>query len=533
MVAVALLTARPADAHAVLLDQSPDADVSLPVAPPEVRLRFNEVVTPVSLRVLDAQGRLVSDSRAISQIDTTVHLRLPTGLPTGTYVVTYRVISADAHPVGGSFGFAIGATTPDLAAAARIAGAAESGRWSVVMTALRFVYYIGLLTAAGTALFSVLVDRHSPVLTFDRRMMLTGCAVAAVALLASLFVEGADAAAATASHLADPRLLRIGLHTTLGTSSVVALGGLLLLTFGSRLRGHASDALLIAGAAVSAISFALTGHLVTAGSRWWSAPVIVLHVLSAAFWVGGLPPLIRRLSAEPLVAARIVSRFSSLALGSVAVLLPAGLVMSFVQVRAVPALVDTAYGRSLSIKMLLVAGMLALAAVNRRWLRPALLREVSWAAPRLRGTIRAELVIAASIILITATLGGLVPPRALAEQASAARRTAGASAPLTRMVMSGRQMAVLEVRPAHPGQNQIAIRLTNADGTAMDAKEVSAWISSAPLGIEARQHPATRRGPGDYSVMASLPIDGIWTVEIDALVSDFKQLTFTTQVPIQ
>lgn len=102
LIIAALLSApHTAAAHAVLLGQFPRPGASLAAAPAEVRLRFDEAVTPVVIRVLDARGRVVSLPDAVSEVNTTVHLRLPDRLPPGTYVATYRVISADSHPVGG------------------------------------------------------------------------------------------------------------------------------------------------------------------------------------------------------------------------------------------------------------------------------------------------------------------------------------------------------------------------------------------------------------------------------------------------
>ena len=91
-----------------MLEQFPEPNATLPIAPAEVRLRFNEAVTSVTVRVLDTQGRTLTRSDAISEMDTTVDLRLRRRLAVRTYLVTYRVISADSHPAGGSCAFAVG-----------------------------------------------------------------------------------------------------------------------------------------------------------------------------------------------------------------------------------------------------------------------------------------------------------------------------------------------------------------------------------------------------------------------------------------
>lgn len=537
--AVLLSGARPAAAHAVLLGQFPQPDASLAVAPAEVRLRFDEVVTPVVVRVLDAAGHTVSRPDAVSETDTTIHLRLPDRLTRGTYVVTYRVISADSHPVGGSFAFAIGTTPPDVALASHIAGSSDLARWSSVLTGLRFAFYAAFLVAAGAGMFVALVggsDIRSGLRTaaIDRRIIFAGGALATAALVASLWVEGAAAAGVSLQHLADPAVWRIGLESTLGRSAAVAVCGLILLATGALARRPLSSVLWVGGALVGAISFALTGHVATAAPHRLTTSVLVLHVLAAAFWIGGLLPLVSRLAREPApVAARIVQRFSRLAIGAVLLLLIAGSIMAVVQVRAPAALLDTAYGRRLTIKLLLVAGMLALAAFNKSRLTPALMQGQPQAAPRLGSTIRAELVLGAAILLATAMLGQVAPPRALAEQAASRAGTTGSGSTVSRMVMVGAQMAEISVSPAHPGANRITVTLTKADGTPMTPEDVSAWISDRTLGIEAERHRAVRLRPGCYLITAPLPITGNWTIEIDALVTDFQEVAFVTEVPVR
>lgn len=94
-------------------------------------------------------------------------------------------------------------------------------------------------------------------------------------------------------------------------------------------------------------------------------------------------------------------------------------------------------------------------------------------------------------------------------------------------------MATLDVAPAHPGENRITVTLTNADGAAMTPQEVSVWVSSPALGVEAEKYRAVRVLPGRYFITAPLPIAGTWKVEIDALVTDFNEVVFTTEVPVR
>src|SRR5689334_5736658 len=114
------LFGRDAFAHAVLLGTSPDNGATLATAPREIVLRFNEPVSPISLTIVGRGGQAAIPSGAIASRNEEVHAAMPGDLQPGSYIVSYRVVSADSHPISGSFLFAVGApsgatpTAPDL-----------------------------------------------------------------------------------------------------------------------------------------------------------------------------------------------------------------------------------------------------------------------------------------------------------------------------------------------------------------------------------------------------------------------------------
>src|SRR3954469_25068681 len=88
-------------AHASLVATEPRDGSMVAQVPNTVRLRFNEPVMPAVVRVIDAEGRTRGDA-AVHAVNETIEITLPTGLAAGTLVISYRVISADGHPVAGS-----------------------------------------------------------------------------------------------------------------------------------------------------------------------------------------------------------------------------------------------------------------------------------------------------------------------------------------------------------------------------------------------------------------------------------------------
>src|SRR5690606_4073285 len=144
--------------HATLVAADPADGARLHAAPAAVTLTFSEPVGADlgGLRVVDGEGRRVDDG-VVRTDGPTVTVGLQAGLGEGTYVVGYRVLSADGHPVRGGLTFAVG--DADLASGDAVAGVTGEGQdraWEVAGAVARGVAYVGALLAAGIAVFVAL-----------------------------------------------------------------------------------------------------------------------------------------------------------------------------------------------------------------------------------------------------------------------------------------------------------------------------------------------------------------------------------------
>src|SRR5262245_54671551 len=95
-------TASPAWAHAVIQTTDPEANATLERAPEQIALHFSEPVelSLGSVRLVTCSGKAVSTgSPEHGATDSDVVVRDIPDLANDTYVVLWRVISADAHPV--------------------------------------------------------------------------------------------------------------------------------------------------------------------------------------------------------------------------------------------------------------------------------------------------------------------------------------------------------------------------------------------------------------------------------------------------
>jgi copper transport protein len=530
----ALLPGRPAAAHAVLLEMSPVDGSAVPQSPDAVVLRFNEPVTPVSVRVLDEHGRPVTGPEAVTARDQEVRIALAKPLPAGGYLVSYRVISLDSHPVGATLSFTIGDQPATIAAPASAVAADADPFWSVAAGADRALFLTALLASAGGVLFHWLVGGGLEALSLRERQWLTvTAAIAAAAGLLGIGISGAYLAAAPPG-LPPLEGWRLGTATSLGDSLLLALLGLAILILALQRGGEAAGFAAKAAAVAALLSLVLTGHAATAEPRWLTVPTLGLHALAAGFWAGSLAPLWIRLRQRPLPAMlQEVRKFSRLAVGVVGLLALAGFVMAAVQLGGPGALVDTAYGLRLAAKLALVLLLLLVAAANKLWLTPRL-AVLPLARVRLRASIGLELLLVVAILSVTASLGQSVPPRALLAGEHAHHMASTPVQEFSVLTYRDGNGALIEVSPARRGRNDITVHLMDPAGAPLVPQEATLEISNGAAGIEPIGYRLVAAGPGLYRLSGvSIVTPGSWTLRLDALVTDFSKLTFQTRLPIQ
>jgi putative copper resistance protein D len=161
------------------------------------------------------------------------------------------------------------------------------------------------------------------------------------------------------------------------------------------------------GALLVAVSYTLVGHSL-GDPRWLLAALVGVHLLAAAFWIGALAPLHR--AAGLTGCAALLHRFGTIASGTVAILVLVGLTFAWLMIGSFGGLFGTAYGWTLIAKIIVVTGLLGLAANNKLRLVPALASGDPTASTNLRRSIRMEIIAVALILLATATLTSITTP---------------------------------------------------------------------------------------------------------------------------
>ena len=280
--------------------------------------------------------------------------------------------------------------------------------WDILRPLTKFALYLAMFLAAGGLVFEVLFRRQMPEQT--QRFVSLLVAIAAWAGLVLVGARLAVAAGSLGGDLAsaiDPVLLELVAKSPLGLASVVAGIGFAMITVINKVKARGELSARIVAAATLLLSLTVVGHATMLGAI--TGVLLALHLGGVAFWLGALLPLRQMCGAtgdvnSAAVLAEIADRFGRIAQHVVPVLIVAGMTYAALLLGSVVALVTTGYGLVLLVKILLVAGLLGLAARNRFRIVPALQAGDLLAAMRLRRTIDLEILLALSILLMSSLL---------------------------------------------------------------------------------------------------------------------------------
>lgn len=385
LVLLLLGSAGPARAHAALRGSDPEDGSVVGSAPRHVTLTFTESVGLLddSFRIYSPDNHRVplgEPEHAADRSDT-ARVGLPDGLDDGTYTVAWRVVSADSHPVSGAFTFSIGEPSPTAAAVP--AAAAEHPVTASLYDTGRYLAYIAAALLIGTVVFVALC--RPPDIAPLRMPLVTGWWTLLMSTMLLLVLrapyengtspaDAFDLEALTGVLTERPGLALLSRVGLLLTAAVLLRQPRPLLSRRDRSgpddRTPPGPARLAVGAAL-AVALALTWASAEHASAGIQVPVAmtssVLHLLAMACWLGGLTALLItlfRAAVPPPVAT--VSRFSRLALLSVAVLVVTGVYQSWRGLGSWSALTDSSYGTALTGKLVVTAVLLLAAGVSRR-----------------------------------------------------------------------------------------------------------------------------------------------------------------------
>ncbi|WFF03212.1 copper resistance protein CopC [Micromonospora sp. WMMD964] len=529
--ALLIAPATSASAHAVLQSSSPAASSVVPSGPSEVVLTFSESVrkVPGKIRVIAPDGSR-ADRGEPAFDNTVVTIPVSPDAGRGTYLVSFRVISADSHPVSGAFTYSVGAPSTPPADS----GGDDSRADPVVSTAVkvaRFLGYAGLVLLVGpvlvlAALWPKRLSRREP-----SRLAWTGLGLVTVATLADLWlqvpytgggglfeVSGEGFATVFGSPFGAAHLVRLGLLA----ASVFLLRPLL-----ARPAGR-TDAIILAVLGVAALlTWPLAGHPAASPAPAVSVVVDAVHLGSMAVWLGGLLMLavflLRQADERELSAILpIWSRWAALA---VSALLLGGTVQALIEVATPQALVGTTYGRLLLAKIALFAVVIGVAAYSRQLVRS---RVAAQRPVPVRRAVWVELAVTAVVLGLSATLVQTPPARTASAESSDV-----SAGQFTTTLTSTLYTMQVELSPAERGNNSVHLYAYSKDNLPLPVKEWRATVALPSAGIEPIEVPLLPLTDNHAYGDISLPAAGEWQLKITARTTDIDQATVTATVPIR
>src|SRR3954468_607499 len=416
-------------AHAELERTNPAANAVLPDAPKVVDLHFSESVEVAfgSIQVLDSSGHRadLGDPFHLGGRGSVVDVRLRPGMHDGTYLVSWRGVCDDSHPVAADFFFSLGA--PGEAPSAGVTGGSTAV--GLLLGVARFAGFAGLALLLGTSVFLLLCwpagwrDRRA------HRLLAGGWGLSLGATVTALLLQGPYGAGRGLSSLVHGSVLQSTLTTRFGHAHVLRLW--LLLAFAGVVvaqvqRASVRDrrkvtstrvgslaAVAIGVALLATVAFA--GHADDGTARALALPIDVLHLTAMAAWLGGLATVVYCLLLKPAPPGelrRVMPRFSSLAADAVLVLVATGTFAAWRDLGSWSALTNTRQGLLLLLKLSVLAALLLAAGASRGWLRSRRGDDADggWNDVRaLRLSVGAEAALATALLAVTAVLVAAPP----------------------------------------------------------------------------------------------------------------------------
>ncbi len=523
---LALATPSVAAAHAYLVGSDPAGGAVVETAPDAVTLTFSEPVRPVAEHtfVRAPDGRRV-DAGPPEADGTRLRIPLDGTGAVGSYLVTYRVVSLDGHPIAGSLVYSVGAPS-----APRPSGAGEAAGpvLRAAVAGVRYLGYAGLALLVGAA---VGLARLWPPRLPRRplgRLLWAGAVTLGVASLAALVlhVPYTTGGPVTADGLRDVLASPFG-QAHLVRLVVLAAVCVLLPALVAGRSGRVDLVLLAALGVVGVGTWPFAGHPVSSPAPAVSVALGTVHVAATAFWVGGLVVLLgfllRRARADEL--ATLLPAWSGWAGVAVAALLLSGAVQAAVETGSAEALLETGYGRLLLAKAALAVAVLAGAAYARRLVTSG---RAAGHPGRLRRTVAVEAALLAVVVGLASVLVQTTPGRVAVAQA------AGEGAGDVRTVVRvGAHALHVVIEPGTPGLNLVHLAAYDDAGTPVPVAEWAVTARLPEAGVETMPVPVEPRADHAASGKAVLIFPGDWEMTFSLRLSETHLVSGSATVPIR
>jgi copper transport protein len=497
---VSFATPGVASAHAILDSSNPATSTVISQSPAEIRLDFNEHIESslLNVRLFDAEQKEITVQRAeLLGTDPSIVTASIPDLVDGVYVVVWRVVSADGHPISGAFPFEVGDKSSGTGSEllTKILNSIDSeSPLGNPLAAARFISFMSLVVLLGLVVFtwgSSLLTTHKARRLLRASILGVACGSIAVLLLQGPYASGRGWSAIFDTQLIrDVTATRLGLAVLLRLLLVVLWGYLAMNDVRATMRWWKFPAMFAAVGTIATFSF--SGHPSAASLPALFVFVDAIHVGAVAAWAGGLIALAVLRHEESADAAR----YSRIATWAMPVAVVSGVVQGLHLLGGISTITDSSYGKFLILKTAIVLAVIALGAKARAHLAESRGGEFG-------KTIRFEVTLMVIVLAVTALLVGTSPSD---------RGDGGSQTFSSTQIRSG-VVADLSVLPTRVGTAEVHVVLTPPGGALKPVTEVTVEMSLPSRDIPAIPVKLYELGPNHWTGVINIPYSGTWTFE--------------------
>jgi copper transport protein len=513
------LTPTSASAHSILDSSFPSASSVLAESPREVKLDFNEQIEShlgnISLFDQKQQAIKIGNLVRSASDQSVVTAKLPS-LKNGVYVVVWRVLSADGHPVSGAFPFEIGTTssgTADALLQKIVNGITATSDLGNPLAAMRFVAFLAVIILFGL----LSVTRRSQLIITP--VVQRSARLSAVALIISSFglllLQGPYVSGRSWGAICDVSLASDVITTRLGMWLLTrilcgALWGVMLVLAGSHHKNWWRRSAVVL-ALVTLLTFSASGHPSAASLPGIFISVDVVHLIAISLWVGALVAI--TILSRSIDTTEMVRSFSRSATWAMPLTVVTGVVQGLHLNGGISGIFDSDYGKLLAVKTIAVAAIILFGASARKKLSSLESKSIS-------SLIRKESAVVILVVALTALMVAKAP-RVTSDPASTSFSTT---------LIQANVFTELLVDPAVVGPSQVHVILTPPGGTLTPVLDVQVRFELPSRNIPPIPVTMVAVGPNHWLGVIQLPYAGKWTMEARVEPKKNQTLLFTTEV---
>ena len=510
-----------ASAHAILESSSPEPSALLASSPKEIRLDFDEQVEDSlgDIRIYDSEQREVSVKKTVrSSSDLSIVTAGVPMLKNGVYVVVWRVVSADGHPVTGAFPFEIGTKSTGTSASLleEVLNRTETtSPLGNLMSTLRLLGFLGLILLVGC----VSLLWRSPLLGNARvgKTLQFSSVFIAISSLGLLLMQGPYTAGKSWGSLFDSVLIGDVMQTRLGLALFVRAicafaWGLIALTASASVSRRWRIS-VVATAVITIATYAASGHQSAGTLPGIFVPLDMIHLAAISTWVGALLAL--AIISKNNNVENEAKRFSQMATWSMPVVVVTGVVQGLHLLGGISTITQTNFGKLLLFKTLLVGAVVVFGSQARGKLQLDGFSSIA-------KIIRWESTLVVLVLAVTSLMVAQSP-----------NATASTSISFSATKVQNGIVAELSVVPAVVGTAEVHVILTPPGGSLTPAKSVTVQFDLPSRNIPAIPVSMTEIGPNHWIGIVQFPFSGAWNMNTRVSPAPNQTLLFATVVTVQ